>query len=205
MFTQAQVEYIQRQFARGVQEADIRKKLSGAGWESDDINDGIKEVARLVALNAPLTPPKETAAEGVVIPGEVAMPIATTQAASHGSKLTLILVIVGIVLVLGAGGFVYMKFIRVPTPSESILLPQQQSTTTEAVNEQNPLEETPTENPTTLGEVQPPEIFNAPAPAPVVPVPVATATAPVAPTTPIVSPTTSPASLPSGTTTNTSL
>lgn len=43
MFTQAQLEYIQKQFARGLNKDAIRNKLLDAGWEISDIEDGFRE------------------------------------------------------------------------------------------------------------------------------------------------------------------
>lgn len=47
MFTQAQIEYIQKQYARGLNADAISNKLIEAGWEKDDIKDGLDEVARI--------------------------------------------------------------------------------------------------------------------------------------------------------------
>jgi hypothetical protein len=54
MFTQAQIEYIQKQYARGLNADAISNKLIEAGWEKDDIKDGLEEVARLALLSSPV-------------------------------------------------------------------------------------------------------------------------------------------------------
>lgn len=58
MFTQAEIEYIQKQLARGLTADAITNKLVETGWDKDDIVDGLKEVERISALTASLSPSK---------------------------------------------------------------------------------------------------------------------------------------------------
>lgn len=92
MFTQAQLEYIEKQFGRKVSREDIIKKLAAAGWENGDIEDGLREVEKK------LSKPKE---------GEVPPP------ASHTFR-TVLLIIGGAVLIAAIGGLAYWKYVWLP-------------------------------------------------------------------------------------------
>ncbi len=70
MFTQAEIEYIQKQYARGLTSDAVTNKLIEAGWDKDDIVDGIKEVTRLTALSQSA----ETLKDTVIIPAKEVLP-----------------------------------------------------------------------------------------------------------------------------------
>lgn len=74
MFTQAQIEYIQKQFARGLNKDAIRNKLLDTGWEISDIEDGFREYERITPKTDTQISAEMNAAPQVVSPEPVGTP-----------------------------------------------------------------------------------------------------------------------------------
>ncbi len=141
MFTQAEIEYIQKQLARGLNNDAIKNKLIDAGWDEGDIKDGFKEVEKISKSSAKVEPvgqavsvePVQTqmpdmsidssvpvaidAVEPVSI--EIGAPVAVNsimpemQKKSSSSLLLIISII--LLFVLAGGGFVFYKYVYLPS------------------------------------------------------------------------------------------
>ncbi len=70
MFTQAEIEYIQKQIARGLNKDAIKNKLIEAGWDRGDIDDGFKEVEKLSAKSEVITTPVVSNSSPIEVQGE---------------------------------------------------------------------------------------------------------------------------------------
>ncbi len=96
MFTQGQIEYIQKQQARGLNNDAIRNKLIDAGWEEGDIKDGFEEVERISGI--PKVAPTDTVEKPEIVE-------------KKGSVIKIIVITIIFIIILGSIGFAFYKFV----------------------------------------------------------------------------------------------
>jgi hypothetical protein len=74
MSNQKIIEYIAKELARGVSEAEVKRVLTGVGWNEHDIDENIA-----IAKGRPVGQPAKPAVESVATPAMVTMPNVATE------------------------------------------------------------------------------------------------------------------------------